>query len=137
MKKVITAAILVASVISAPAALASGCGAGQGNAVDVNATTGAVTYSCVNLPAPVPAPIIPTPVATPAPVASPAPVISGGSSPVVDSTTATATIAPQPIILPAPAPAIQMNSISETVFQNILNQLMAIINSLMKKLGLL
>lgn len=54
---------LVVSVITPMAQASADCGAGYGNAVEVNATTKVVTYSCVKLQEPTPEPIRPVPVA--------------------------------------------------------------------------
>lgn len=54
---------IVLSVVSPMAQANAECGAGYGNAVEVNATTKVVTYSCVKLPDPQPEPVRVEPVA--------------------------------------------------------------------------
>ena len=154
MKKTFIALILIGSVIYAPQAKAFDCPLGQGVAVDLNVTTGVTTYSCIQLhhfdlpltPGPVintitgqtpgtTIPFAPVPRVDTATVA--APVIP---VPVVDTrTTTTATIISPPAPTPAPTPVFNpaVVSASQTHFMSVFNQLVAIINNLMKKLGLL
>jgi hypothetical protein len=62
MKKIIITALAL-SVLTPMAHASANCGAGYGNAVEVNATTKVVTYSCVKLAEPISEPVRPEPVA--------------------------------------------------------------------------
>jgi hypothetical protein len=62
MKKIIITALAL-SVLTPMSQASANCGAGYGNAVEINATTKVVTYSCVKLEEPVLQPIRPEPVA--------------------------------------------------------------------------
>jgi hypothetical protein len=63
MKIKLLLAGLVLSVVTPMAQASASCGAGYGNAVEINATTKVVTYLCVKLPEPVAQPIKIEPVA--------------------------------------------------------------------------
>jgi hypothetical protein len=62
MKKIIIT-VLALSVLTPMSQANANCQAGYGNAVEVNATTKVVTYSCVKLPEPQPEPIRIQPIA--------------------------------------------------------------------------
>lgn len=62
MKKIIIT-VLALSVLSPMPQANANCQAGYGNAVEINATTKVVTYSCVKLPEPQPEPIRIQPIA--------------------------------------------------------------------------
>jgi hypothetical protein len=154
MKKTVIALMLLGSVVYAPQAKAFDCPLGQGVAIDMNVTTGGTSYSCIqlhhfDLPL-TPGPVIntitgQTPGTTipfaPAPRVDTATVVAPVISvPVVDTrTTTTATIISPPTPTPAPTPIFNsaVASANQTQFMAFFNQLVAIINSLMKKLGLL
>ena len=61
MKKIIITALAL-SVLTPMAQANADCGVGYGNAVEVNATTKVVTYSCVKLPERISEPIRPEPI---------------------------------------------------------------------------
>jgi hypothetical protein len=152
MKKTVTALMLFGSIIYAPQAQAFDCPAGQGVAIDMNVTTGVTTYSCIQLhhfdlpltPGPVintitgQAPGTTIPLA-PIPRVDTATVVTPIISPsIVDTrTTTTATIISSPTPTPIPVFNPAVVSASQTQFMAFFNQLIAIINNLMKKLGLL
>ena len=132
MKKAIIAIVFISSLVGISSAHADSCPAGQGTAVDVNATTQVVTYSCIALPTPPPAPII---------VPTPTPIASTPSTPVVSApdtstaTTSTATITPSPVITQAP-PVVVAAPSNNDAFLAMFNRLLNIIYALMLKLGI-
>jgi hypothetical protein len=132
MKRAIVAIVFISSFIGISTAHAGSCPAGQGTAVDVNATTQVVTYSCITLPTPPPAPII---VPTPAPSASTpnTPVVSAPDT--STATTSTATITPPPVVTQAP-PVVVAAPSNNDAFLAMFNRLLNIIYALMLKLGI-
>ena len=135
MKKAVIAIVFISSFVSISNAHADTCPAGQGTAVDVNATTQVVTYSCVTLPSPQPLPIIPqTPTLTKkqnkAAQAANTPILQ----PIPSTNIPTMTPTPQPSASATPVvPTVASTSNTWLAF---IQQLINFLTSMLRQMGM-
>ena len=135
MKKAVIAIVFISSFVSISNAHADTCPAGQGTAVDVNATTQVVTSSCVTLPSPQPLPIIPqTPTLTKKQNKAAQAANTPTSQPILSTNIPTVTPTPQPSASATPViPTVASTSNTWLAF---IQQLINFLTSMLRQMGM-
>jgi hypothetical protein len=133
MKKKIIAIVYISSFMGISNAHADTCPAGQGTAVEVNATTQVVTYSCVTLPPPQPLPIIPQ---TPTLTKKQNKAAQAANTPTPQPSASTNTVTPNPQPSASATPVIPTVAPTSNSLLAFIQQLINFLTSMLRQMGM-